>query len=88
MPHWNRPGRRGLIGQCDRCLRRVAEEGQGLIQIQANSLGVMAEVTDRYIGAQLQVKIPARVLSTKAPSIAGAQMISPSTSRLRCSRIG
>ncbi|COZ58939.1 Uncharacterised protein [Mycobacterium tuberculosis] len=33
-------------------------------------------------------KSPPRVVSTNAPSMAGAQMMSPSTSRFRCSRMG
>ncbi len=41
-------------------------------------LGVVGEVADRQVLAEVQFEVPPRVESRNAPSIAGAQMISPS----------
>lgn len=74
--------------QCDGGLSGVAEERQCLVQIETHRVAVVAQVADRYVGAQPEVEIAAAGTKTKAPSMAGAQMMSPSMSLLRCSRIG
>src|ERR1700741_335355 len=45
-------------GERDRRLRGVDEERQRFLQVQRNGVGVVAEVSDRDVGAQLQIEIP------------------------------
>ena len=48
----------------------------------------MAQVANGDVLADVQLEIALRVVNTKAPSIAGAQMILSSTRRLTCSSTG
>jgi len=71
LSYWTAPDTgyyAALCAQRDRRLRVVAQERQRLLQIQLDGVGVVAEVTDGDIAAQLQVEVPPQVVNTKAPS--------------------
>jgi hypothetical protein len=69
-------------------LARQQQEGHGLLKVEADGRVGMAEIADRDVLADGSSKSPPRVVSTTPPSIAGAQMILPSTRRWMCCSTG
>src|SRR5580698_2110112 len=50
---------RSLHAQRDRSLRGVVQEREGLLQVQLHGFGVVRQVSDRHVGAQVKIEIPA-----------------------------
>src|SRR5579872_6469018 len=77
----NQPSGGAARRQGDAGLGRVDQERQGFLEVQLHGVGVVSEVADRQVLAEPSSKSPPRAESRNAPSMAGAQIISPSMTR-------